>query len=60
MAILQADLDTVTEWSSRNNMELHKDKFEYVCHVASKARPLQLFGQLNTVFIKIHVVDVFL
>ena len=31
MAILQADLDTVTEWSSRNNMQLHKDKFEYVC-----------------------------
>ena len=25
---LQSDLDKVTEWSSRNNMALHEEKFE--------------------------------
>ena len=33
---LQSDLDEVTKWSSRNNMVLHDDKFEYICHLANK------------------------
>ena len=36
----QSDLDKVTEWSSRNNMALHEDKFEYICHLANKRNPL--------------------
>ena len=27
---LQSDLEEVTNWSSRNNMALHEDKFEYM------------------------------
>ena len=50
MAILQADLDTVTEWSSRNNMQLHKDKFEYVCHVASKTNTLRELPFVNEIY----------
>ena len=33
---LQADLDQVSQWSSRNNMALHEDKFEFMCHRANK------------------------
>ena len=29
---LQSDLDNVIDWSSRNNMALHEDKFEYITH----------------------------
>ena len=29
---LQNDLDRVIDWSQRNNMQLHEDKFEYLCH----------------------------
>ena len=50
MAILQADLDTVTEWSSRNNMQLHKDKFEYVCHVASKTNTVRELPFVNEIW----------
>ena len=35
---LQDDLDAVVEWSVNNNMTLHKDKFEYICHSATKKR----------------------
>ena len=37
---LQSDLDEVTKWSSRNNMALHEDKFEYICHLSNKRNPL--------------------
>ena len=37
---LQSDLDKVTKWSSRNNMALHEDKFEYICHLINKRNPL--------------------
>ena len=33
---LQQDLDSVIQWSSRNNMALHEEKFEYICHKANK------------------------
>ena len=29
---LQKDLENVIQWSERNNMALHRDKFEYMCH----------------------------
>ena len=38
--ILQHDLNRVMSWSERNNMMLHKDKFEYMCHKSSKNNPL--------------------
>ena len=32
VSALQNDLNNVMQWSERNNMALHKDKFEYMCH----------------------------
>ena len=37
---LQSDLEEVAEWSASNNMALHEDKFEYICHLANKRNPL--------------------
>ena len=37
---LQSDLKEVTKWSARNNMALHEDKFEYICHLVNKSNPL--------------------
>ena len=34
--LLQADLENVMKWSERNNMALHRDKFEYMCHKFNK------------------------
>ena len=34
--LLQSDLHNVIVWSSKNNMALHKDKFEYMCHKFNK------------------------
>ena len=36
VAELQWDLEQVTQWSIRNNMTLHEDKFEYICHLANR------------------------
>ncbi len=36
VAKLQNDLENVMLWSDRNNMALHKDKFEYICHRYNK------------------------
>jgi len=33
---LQLDLDKIIKWSDDNNMALHKDKFQYLCHKCSK------------------------
>ena len=33
---LQHDLERVITWSKRNNMQLHEDKFEYICHMANR------------------------
>ena len=41
VVILQHDLDKVMQWSSKNNMTLHEDKFEYMCHSASKSYHLR-------------------
>jgi len=30
--LLQKDLQNVIDWSEINDMALHKDKFEYMCH----------------------------
>ena len=36
VALLQHDLEKVMQWSQNNNMTLHEDKFEYMCHSATK------------------------
>ena len=38
---LQDDLDAVGEWSVNNNMTLHEDKFEYICHSAKNTKYLR-------------------
>ena len=38
--LLQSDLHNVIEWSSKNNMALHRDKFEYMCHEFNKNHAL--------------------
>ena len=38
---LQDDIDAVVEWSVNNNMTLHEDKFEYICHSAKKTNLLR-------------------
>ena len=40
VSLLQSDLYNVMRWSERNNMALHKDKFEYMCHKFNKNRTL--------------------
>ena len=37
---LQSDLENVMRWSKRNNMALHRDKFEYMCHTSNKRHML--------------------
>ena len=36
---LQKDLDAVVAWSERNNMSLHKDKFELMTHRGIRSGP---------------------
>ena len=38
--LLQSDLENVMMWSERNNMALHWDKFEYMCHTFNKRHML--------------------
>ena len=40
MSLLQHDLDRVTQWSIRNNMSLHEDKFELLSHSANRSNML--------------------
>ena len=42
VSALQSDLNSVMQWSERNNMALHKDKFEYMCHRPSRKNTLEL------------------
>ena len=42
VSALQSDLDSVMQWSERNNMALHKDKFEYMCHRLNRKNTLEL------------------
>ena len=37
--LLQQDLDMIKSWSAANNMQLNRNKFEYICH-QSKVNPL--------------------
>ena len=37
MPLLQQDLDRVTQWSIRNNMSLHEDKFEFLSHAVNRS-----------------------
>ena len=37
---LQSDLDSVIKWSVTNNMTLHEDKFEFICHRSTKSNML--------------------
>ena len=46
-SLLQEDLDSVIEWSIRNNMVLHPDKFELICHEPYlNNQAVKLFSQL--------------
>ena len=40
MSLLQHDLDGVTQWSIRNNMSLHEDKFEFLSHAVNRSNAL--------------------
>ena len=40
MTLLQHDLDRVTQWSIRNNMSLHEDKFEFLSHSSNSTNSL--------------------
>ena len=40
MESLQSDLDASVQWSIRNNMKLHTDKFEYLCHATNPSKSL--------------------
>ena len=42
VSALQSDLNSVMQWSERNNMALHEDKFEYMCHRPSRKNTLEL------------------
>ena len=37
---LQSDLDSIIKWSVTNNMTLHEDKFECICHKSTKSNML--------------------
>ena len=43
MSLLQQDLDLVIEWSVRNNMALHEDKFEYMAHSCNRNNSMKHF-----------------
>ena len=38
--LLKSDLRYVIEWALTNNMTLHKDKFDYMCHKFNKYHTL--------------------
>ena len=39
--LLQSDVDASILWSKRNNMLLHTDKFEYLCHSSGMSKLLE-------------------
>ena len=39
--LLQTDLNESIRWSAENNMSLHTDKFEYLCHNTGSSKLLQ-------------------
>ena len=38
---LQEDLDSAVQWSKSNNMKLHTDKFEFLCHSTNRSKELK-------------------
>ena len=48
--LLQSDLNNVIQWSERNNMALHKDKFEYMCHKFNKGHDLSILPFISELF----------
>ena len=47
---LQKDLENVIQWSERNNMALHKDKFEYMCHKFNSQYVLSVLPFVSELF----------
>ena len=47
---LQDDLKHIIAWSDRNNMMLHEDKFEYICHQANRSNLLLQLPFTSTFF----------
>ena len=39
--LLQSDLNASVQWTKDNNMELHTDKFEYLCHTTGTSQLIQ-------------------
>ncbi len=50
VSLLQNDLYSVILWSERNNMTLHKDKFEYMCHKHCKHHVLDELPFVSELF----------
>ena len=40
---LQSDLDSVIKWSVTNKMNLHEDKFEFICNRSTKSNCMPVF-----------------
>ena len=38
---LQCDLNSTVQWSKENNMKLHTNKFEYLCHATNSGKSLK-------------------
>ena len=49
-ADLQKDLENIITWSDYNNMMLHEDKFEYICHQANRSNLLLQLPFTSTYF----------
>ena len=47
---LQKDLEHINTWSDCNNMMLHEDKFEYICHQANRSNLLLQLPFTSTYF----------
>ena len=50
VSALQKDLENIITWSDCNNMMLHEDKFEYICHQANRSNLLLQLPFTSTYF----------
>ena len=48
--LLQVDLHNIIQWSERNNMALHKNKFAYMCHRFNKGHDLSVLPFVNELY----------
>ena len=48
--LLQVDLQNIIQWSERNNMALHKNKFEYMCHRFNKSHDLSVLPFVSELY----------